>query len=287
MTGYGRASCELAGIRYNVEIRSVNNKILNLSIRTPLALQEKEWELRNELSRLLERWSVIVNIDVDKWWERVANRINESVVIDYYHQIINITEKLAFEPTESALSQALKMPGIFWSEELQVNDDYWNTILTATMEAMKLFDVSREREWALLEVDIHERVRKIEDHLLVIETFEKARIERIKSRIQANLAEFIEAEKIDTNRFEQEVIYYLEQIDFTEEKVRLSKHCNYFMETLKLAGPHGKKLEFIVQEIGREINTLGSKARDADIQKLVVQMKDELEKVKEQLANVL
>ena len=155
------------------------------------------------------------------------------------------------------------------------------------MEAVKYFDQTREAEGAILEADFIKRIAKIKELLVEVGGFEYGRIDRIKSRIRGNLSEFIENEKIDWNRFEQEMVYYIEQLDFTEEKVRLTKHCEYFLETLRQAGPHGKKLDFIAQEIGREINTLGSKARDADIQKIVVQMKDELEKIKEQLANIL
>jgi uncharacterized protein (TIGR00255 family) len=158
---------------------------------------------------------------------------------------------------------------------------------SAIAEALGRFNICRSKEGSILETDIQWRIRHIQELHESVTPFEQARIEKIKSKIYTNLEEFIESEKIDRNRFEQEVIYYLEQIDFSEERTRLAKHCDYFLETIDQVGPHGKKLDFIAQEIGREINTMGSKARDADIQKIVVQMKDELEKIKEQLANIL
>lgn len=287
MTGYGRATFVAEWVQYAIEIKSVNNKTLNLNIRTPLSLQERENDIRTELMQHLERWSVTIIIDFDKNIPLPSHQINKELVIDYYHQILHLSEHLSLENTEKeAFTQTLRMPGIFSGEEAIIDDSFWLLLQTAIAEALGRFNTCRSKEWGVLENDIQWRIRHIQELHESVTPFEQARIEKIKSKIYANLEEFIESEKIDKNRFEQEVIYYLEQIDFSEERTRLAKHCDYFLETTGQVGPHGKKLDFIAQEIGREINTMGSKARDADIQRIVVQMKDELEKIKEQLANI-
>ena len=172
-------------------------------------------------------------------------------------------------------------------EESLVVDDFWEILHAGIFQAVQSFDISRKNEWVILQKDIVSRVEKISILLWKVALFEPARIERIRTRISSGLENFTTDEAVDKNRFEQEIVYYLEQLDFTEEKIRLDKHCRYFQETMEADGSIGKKLDFIAQEMGREINTLGSKARDADIQKLVVQMKDELEKIKEQTMNIL
>ena len=286
MTWYGRWIYEINGNRYLIEIKSVNNKFLNLNIKTPLNLAEKEVELRQELSKLIERWSVVLNLDFEKNSKHDAGDLNETLVKEYYEKLKSIWENL-WTSENNYMSLALRMPWIFYADVWEINDDIWQDFYKAIMEVVEKFNKTRINEWKTLEDDVLKRVANIEKLLKEIEKFEFERIEKIKTRLNGNLEDFIWVEKIDRNRFEQEIIYYLEQIDFTEEKVRLAKHLNYFVETVKWDWNNGKKLDFISQEINREINTLGSKSREANIQKIVVEMKDELEKIKEQLSNIL
>jgi len=286
MTWYGRWIYEINGNRYLIEIKSVNNKFLNLNIKTPLNLAEKEVELRQELSKLIERWSVVLNLDFEKNSKHDAGDLNETLVKEYYEKLKSIWENL-WTSENNYMSLALRMPWIFYADVWEINDDIWQDFYKAIMEVVEKFNKTRINEWKTLEDDVLKRVANIEKLLKEIEKFEFERIEKIKTRLNGNLEDFIWVEKIDRNRFEQEIIYYLEQIDFTEEKRKLAKHLNYFVETVKWDWNNGKKLDFISQEINREINTLGSKSREANIQKIVVEMKDELEKIKEQLSNIL
>lgn len=286
MTWYGKWIFSINWNNYFVELKSVNNKFFNLNLKTPLLLQEKEIELKQDLAKKIERWSVILTIDFDKETKHSANDLNETLVKDYYRKLQILWDELHSEE-KNYLSLSLKMPGIFSVSDVDITDELWSWISSAIWEIFTKFDETRIKEWKILEQDILSRITSIRELSKQVEIFEKERIEKIKSRINGNLEEFVWTEKIDKNRFEQEIIYYLEQIDFTEEKVRLAKHLDYFEEVCKNSENTWKKLEFIVQEINREINTLGSKAREANIQKIVVVMKDELEKIKEQLGNIL
>lgn len=286
MTGYGKSICEYGNKKIAVEIRSLNSKQLDLSIRIPGIYKEKEAEIRNEITRRVIRGKVEVSISFEQMAEARAAVINTEMVKTYMQQIQQVASDLQISLTEQSLVAALRLPDTLNTDVEEISELEFQTLTTCLNEAMDAFMRFRKQEGEALERDIIQRIELIARLLTEIEPFEKGRIERIRERLDKNLSEWVGKESIDSNRLEQEIIFYLEKLDVTEEKVRLTNHCKYFTETLREESA-GKKLGFIVQEIGREINTIGSKANDYDIQKRVVMMKDELEKVKEQLMNVL
>ncbi|HYX10109.1 MAG TPA: YicC/YloC family endoribonuclease [Bacteroidales bacterium] len=288
MTGYGKNTCEVKNKKVTVELRSLNSKQLDLNIKLSSIYREKEPEIRNILSAALGRGKVDFFMFADQQEDgQEASVINKEVFRNYYDQLSDIAGDMKIPMDQQVFSALLKMPEIFRPVQDELNEASWNVIRPAIENAVDDLVQFRQQEGAVLENDIMERIHKIEQLLEEIPAFEDQRIAKIKGRITNNLGEFVLGEQFDKDRFEQEIIYYLEKLDITEEKVRLKNHCVYFVETVNNAEMPGKKLGFISQEIGREINTIGSKANDADIQKLVVQMKDELEKIKEQLMNVL
>ncbi len=287
MTGYGRSVCELENKKVTIEIKSLNSKQLDVSVRMPSHYKEKEIVLRNEISKQLVRGKVDASIFVESVNTTNTPKINQSVVKNYYEQLHNISSDLNIQDDSNFLSVIIGLPDTLKVDKQTLEEVEWEIVFEKIKVAISECDEFRIQEGTALEKDIIQRVYNISNLLSEIDVFENNRIDKIKKRIYNNLNEFVETEKIDQNRFEQEIIYYLEKIDITEEKVRLNNHCNYFLETANSEEPIGKKLGFITQEIGREINTLGSKANNADIQKLVIQMKDELEKIKEQAINVL
>jgi len=284
MTGFGKTILEIKNKTITVEIRSLNSKQLDVSARLPVLYKEKELELRNIIRQSLERGKIDVSISIDTIEKEKIPSINQAVVKNYYEQLKQISGELAID---QILPVIMRLPDTLKIEKQELDEKEWEQVKTGVKEAIHELISFRKQEGKALQKDIHHRVTQISKLLDNIEPYEKERIGKIKTRINHNLSEFLATESIDQNRFEQEMIYYLEKFDITEEKVRLLNHCDYFLQTLKLKLPAGKKLGFIAQEMGREINTLGSKANDSDIQKLVVQMKDELEKIKEQLLNVL
>ncbi|HEY8930289.1 MAG TPA: YicC/YloC family endoribonuclease [Mucilaginibacter sp.] len=287
MTGYGIASIDADGAKYTVEIKSLNSKFLELSLRLPKIFAEKEFQLRNDCSKQIERGKVNLTINVEKANTTVnAAGIDKNLLKHYLQQLQSVSAELN-EPAGNLLELALGLPEVVKYEEETASEDEWKLAEKAYQQALAAFQQFRTDEGNVLEQDMKYRIGVIVKNLGLVEIEEPKRVPVIKERLNQFLSEAVGREAIDQNRFEQELIYYIDKLDITEEKIRLKTHCNYFIETLKNDDANGKKLNFISQEIGREINTLGSKANDANIQKLVVGMKEELEKIKEQLLNVL
>lgn len=287
MTGYGTASYEGKEGRYTVEIKSLNSKFLELNLKLPKAFAHQELALRNECTRLFERGKVTVTIQVE-----VANPVDQAAKINiplvryYYQELQQIAAEMGM-PTDGIFKQVLSMPDVILVDETTADDSEWERVYDVFLTACKRYDQYRLDEGAILKNDLQLRAQTILTLLGEVEVLEPNRIPHIKERLRGVLNQFVGTEHIDENRFEQELIYYIDKLDITEEKVRLKSHCDYFLENLNAGSSNGKKLGFLSQEMGREINTLGSKANDAAIQKVVVQMKEELEKIKEQLLNIV
>jgi len=287
MTGYGIASFDSGNSKYTVEIKSLNSKFLELSLRLPKAFSEKEFQLRNECSKQIERGKVNLSINVEQANSSVkAAGIDTELLKNYYEQLKAVAADLN-EPANNLLQLALGLPEVVKYDEETVSEEEWKIVEKTFQQALTAFQQFRSDEGNVLEQDVKYRIGIILKNLELVEIEEPKRVPVIRERLNQFLSEAAGREGIDQNRFEQELIYYIDKLDITEEKIRLKSHCDYFIETLKNADANGKKLGFISQEIGREINTLGSKANDANMQKLVVGMKEELEKIKEQLLNVL
>ena len=284
MTGFGKHIEELPSQKITFEIKSLNSKQLDLTLKTPTQFREKELELRQILSPLLQRGKVegILIFETDQ--KLNSSTINKPILEHYLSELKSISEDQNLQ--SDVLRIAMKMPDVLSCETSEIDEKTWTSTTDAVMKAVAKFDEFRLHEGQILEEDFRKRIETIQTLLKKVETFEKPRISALKERIKTNLEKWTELPAIDENRFEQEVFYYLEKLDITEEKLRLEKHCLYFLETLNEESA-GKKLGFVTQEIGREINTIGAKANDVNIQKIVVEMKDELEKIKEQLMNVL
>lgn len=285
MTGFGKASKEFDTKTVTVEIRSLNSKGMDLSLRVSSMYREFELELRNDITRKLERGKVDLSIFVESKNQETPIDINTELAKEYHKKLKNLSIELN-ETGSDLLSQIIKLPDVLKSERKEANESEWKEIKTIIDLAVESLNKYREDEGKSIEKDFTERINIILSCLNTIGELDKIRISQIKNRIRNNIIDVIGADKIDSNRFEQEMIYYIEKLDINEEKVRLKTHCDYFFKTIKDSSS-GRKLNFITQEIGREINTIGSKANDAEIQKLVVLMKDELEKIKEQTNNVL
>jgi uncharacterized protein (TIGR00255 family) len=287
MTGYGIASFDTGNTKYTVEIKSLNSKFLELSLRLPKMFSEKEFQLRNDCSRLIERGKVNLSINTEQANSKVKAAGIDAVLLKHYlTQLQQVSTELG-QPADNLLQLALGLPEVVKYDEETVSDEEWKIVDDTFKQAMAAFQQFRKDEGDTLEKDIKYRIGIILENLKQVEVEEPKRILVIRERLNQFLSEAVGREAIDQNRFEQELIYYIDKLDITEEKIRLKTHCDYFIETLQNADANGKKLGFISQEIGREINTIGSKANDANMQKLVVGMKEELEKIKEQLLNVL
>jgi len=288
MTGFGSASAETANYRISVEIKSLNSKFLDASIRLPKEYLHKDIEVRNLLSTSLERGKIGLIIELtDKGEVKAKANINKQLVKKYYQELVDVAN-LSAAPTEGLLAIALQMPGAIDTNAGATTDDSdWVGINSTILQALKKCEHFRLDEGRLLENKFLEYIHKIEHSLTEVIAQDPRRIQGIRDRIKLAFAEFANEEQVDKNRFEQELIYYIEKLDISEEKVRLKSHLDYFVESMKKDDASGKKLGFIGQEIGREINTIGSKANDAIIQRLVVEMKEELEKIKEQVLNIL
>lgn len=287
MTGYGKSLADLQGKKITIEIKSLNSKQLDLNLKLPWLYKEKESEIRNILSQKLSRGKIDLNISFDILDSDTIAIINKTVVKNYFSQLKEISVELGITSDDQLLSTIMRLPDSLSTGKPELSDEEWNLIREKLTESIELLDLYRTEEGKSLEADLIRCTGRILGFLVEIEKFEKGRIEKIRERLNSSLIENVSTENIDKNRFEQELIYYLEKLDINEEKVRLKKHCEYFLEKIASEPPNGKILGFISQEIGREINTIGSKANDASIQKLVVMMKDELEKIKEQSLNVL
>ncbi len=286
MTGYGNARCQLENKSIRIEVRSLNNKNIDLHFRIPQAYKEKEPVFRNLASQYLERGKTDVTIKIDCSEDYTNYILNKTIFKKYYRELKNLSDELKANDNENLISAILNLPDVLIAQEEEISDDEWIALEECFKEALEKTDKYRQSEGLHIKNDLLQRINKIYDLLGQIEPYEQQRIKNIKKKLQNSLSEI--NTEYDSNRLEQELIYYLEKLDINEEKVRLEKHIDYFNEILNdKNSSNGKKLGFITQEIGREINTLGSKASEADIQKIVVQMKDELEKIKEQLSNIL
>ncbi len=287
MTGFGKTKLETNNKVIGLEIRSLNSKQLDMNLRTPHLYREKELDIRKIIGSELIRGKIDFYINIEQSSVDSAPQINNVVAKHFYSQIENLSKELNIEKQNDILGIIMRMPDIITSTNEELNADEWNDIEKALFETIEKVNAFRSQEGELLFTDFCQRIDKIKELLCAVEPYEKARIPHIKERIQSNINSLLDEINKDNSRLEQEMIYYLEKLDITEEKVRLLKHCDYFLEVIENEDSAGKKLAFVCQEIGREINTLGSKANDADIQKIVVLMKDELEKIKEQLFNIL
>ncbi len=287
MTGFGKASTTLTDRTIKAEIRTLNSKNLDLSLKIPSVYRERENTLRGMLGHLLERGKVELIVTLECTDENASYAINTPLLLHYFKEMKNAASLAEVELSDNFFPDLLRLPEVLKPQQEEPDSSEWSALEECVKEAAQQVVQFRQSEGKHLFDDILAREITIRNLLESIEPFEKQRIENIRDRIIRSLKEISEDVRIDQNRFEQEVIFYLEKLDVTEEKVRLEKHLDYFNETLNSHGAGGKKLVFIAQEIGREINTIGSKANDASIQKIVVQMKDELEKIKEQLMNVL
>ncbi len=287
MTGFGKATAEQKGKKLCIEIRTLNSKQLDINLRLNHLYKDKESEIRTIISKELERGKIDISVYFENNEDISAYNINKSLLLKYYNELKAISIEAKNEASSDIFSLALRMPDIMTTGSQELEEDEWNQFKKVFQETLNQVNNFRIHEGEILGNDIKKRIQGIIQLLNLIDPFEKQRMEDIKKRIHSNLEESIGMGKVDPNRFEEELIYYLEKIDITEEKIRLRKHGDYFIETMKQNEANGRKLAFISQEIGRGINTIGSKANNADIQKLVVQMKDELEKVKEQLLNIL
>ncbi|MCH2490232.1 MAG: YicC family protein [Flavobacteriales bacterium] len=281
MTGYGKSVFQLPNKKITVEIKSLNSKNLDLNVRVPSAYREKELDLRKKIAASLTRGKVDFNLYVELTGEATSTQVNESVVLQYMKQLARINDG---DPIE-LMKMAIKMPDALTTERDEIDESEFNSILSAVEEALDSINTYRTDEGKSLENDFLMRGENIASLLDRVMELDQERIANVKERLRRAIGEL--KETVDENRFEQELIYYLEKYDITEEQVRLKTHLDYFSEALQSKTSNGKKLGFISQEIGREINTIGSKANYAPMQQLVVQMKDELEKIKEQALNVL
>lgn len=288
MTGYGKATAELPDKKINVEIKSLNSKAMDLSARIAPAYREKEMEIRNEIARVLERGKV----DFSLWVEKkecadAATPINQVLVEGYYNQIKAISENLHIAVPTDWFQTLLRMPDVMTRTETQeLSEEEWGIVYAAVKEAVSHLVDFRKQEGAALEKKFREKIANIHRLLESVTPYEKERVDKVKERITDALEKTLNVD-YDKNRLEQELIYYIEKLDINEEKQRLGNHLKYFISTLESGSGQGKKLGFIAQEMGREINTLGSKSNHAEMQKIVVQMKDELEQIKEQVLNVM
>lgn len=283
MTGFGKVQFTIKDKSFSIEIKCLNSKQQDISVRMPSMYKSKELELRNALIKGLKRGKIELFIHVSSGSEQKTQSINPVVFKSYSEQLKNI---IGEDLTSDVVASILRMPDIFSVEKEEMDEEDWSIIASNVQLAIDQVNEFRSTEGENLKKDLLTRIINIESGLEKIIERDEERIKKIKSRIQNAVAD-IEEKLVDKNRFEQELIYYLEKLDITEEKVRLKSHTDYFMDTISNEGEKGKKLGFISQEIGREINTIGSKANDSAMQQLVVQMKDELEKVKEQMLNIL
>jgi uncharacterized protein (TIGR00255 family) len=285
MTGFGKAETEFQNKKITIEIKSLNSKQLDINTRIPSAYREKEMDIRNLLFQTIERGKVDFLIFIDSSEKSLSSSINQQAVESYYKEIKEIGRKLNIDMPSDWFSLLLRLPETIKTEIAEVDENEWGLIRQTIENALKAFVEFRKQEGAMLEKLFINKIDTIKNLSKEIEKYETERIEKVKSRLQDSLLRM--ETQHDENRFEQELIFYIERLDINEEKTRLNNHLKYFIETINNEKSQGRKLGFIVQEIGREINTMGSKSNHAEMQKVVVQMKDELEQIKEQILNVL
>ena len=286
MTGFGKAEVLLPDKKVIIEIKSLNGKNSDTNVKSPLIYREKEIVIRKILQDTLKRGKIDCFISYEMNEESTSSSINPRVFKAYFHQIEALKKELKLLD-EDIISAILRLPDTVKTEKNDVDEEEWQKVQDGIFRALNELQQFRKQEGEALAEEMKTRVQNILDLLVSVDKFEKGRIEKLKERITKSLEELKLSETLDSNRLEQEMIYYLEKLDVSEEKSRLENHCSYFLESMEENEEAGKKLSFISQEMGREINTLGSKANDSDIQRIVVQMKDELEKIKEQVLNIL
>ena len=287
MTGYGKAQCQIGADKYLVEIRSVNGKTADITLKTQLIPRDQEVPLRKYIAERLSRGNIDLFITVERGEGAAVRTISRPTLLAYFNQLEKAVEgtTLACVEPDAMLASIMRLPDVLETRSTEITGDAWDTLNEAICQAVTALDDFRRREGESLRRDVLGQVDKIESYIPEVERYERERITAIRERIEARLREI--AASPDANRLEQEMIFYLEKLDVNEEKVRLRQHCRYFRETVEEEPLPGRKLGFIAQEMGREINTLGSKANHAEIQKIVVKMKAELEKIKEQSMNIL
>jgi uncharacterized protein (TIGR00255 family) len=287
MTGFGKATGEINNKKITVEIKSLNSKQADVSVRMPSFYKEKELLVRSFINKELERGKIEFNLYVELLGEQTNLQLNKELFKKYYNELSSIATDLGENDKTDFIAIISKMPDILKNEREELDENEWIEVNKVIVTAIKNINDFRTTEGQSLADELVSRINNISTLLTEVEKFEAARIDVVKDRITQHLKDSVGEDNINKDRFEQELIYYIEKFDVTEEKTRLSTHLNYFIETMNTSISEGKKLGFITQEIGREINTLGSKANNADLQKIVVQMKDELEKIKEQALNIL
>jgi len=287
MTGFGKAESVNDKRKIIVEIRTLNSKQADLVIKAPNIYKDREPEIRNELITHLQRGKIELYITQEEVTEDMMSQFNETAIKGYYQQLARIAAQNGIPLPPDILNSIIRMPDVLKPEPQEAGEHEWQMLFDGLHQALKQVNDFREQEGLALMEDISEHIRLIQSFLNEVEKFEPQRMEMIRNRLRQNLIEYVGENAIDQNRFEQELIFYLEKIDINEEKVRLRNHCSYFVQTMNEGDGVGKKLGFIAQEMGREINTIGSKANNADMQQVVIQMKDELEKIKEQILNIL
>ena len=286
MTGYGKAEGVVENKKISVEVRSLNGKFLDCSLRVPGLYRQKEMLVRSKAAKEVVRGKVDISISYESLEGEQNFFINRKLLKNYYQGLSEVSKELNISE-ENVLGTLMKMPEVMRSEKQKLSEGEWSGIEKLIDEALVSFNSFRLAEGGVLQKEVEARINEITSLLVQVEPFESERIETIKTRIRKNIDEIVSKDGFDQNRFEQELIFYMERYDITEEKVRLKAHCEHFITTMNDEQAQGKKLGFISQEIGREINTLGSKANHAEMQKIVVQMKDELEKIKEQALNIM
>ena len=286
MTGYGKSEVTIGHLHVNIEIRSLNSKFLDLTLKIPTVFKEIDSSLRSLIKNELKRGKIELAINYEKINSNSKITINKEQLKNYYKQLKNISTELDNQNDEDFMGYALKLPDVIQHQKETVDKQSNEILINAVKEACDDLNSFRKKEGASLQKELLNYVNSILDNLTKIDPFEKERLPKVKEKLLRSIEKLNLKSQIDEKRLEQELIYYAEKLDLTEEKVRLKEHCSHFMETLREMNS-GKKLGFITQEMGREINTLGSKANHLSIQKIVVEMKDELEKIKEQVLNIL
>ncbi len=287
MTGFGKTEFELGNKKYTLEIKSLNSKQLDINTRIPALYRQKDIEIRRLMSEMLTRGKVDFALYLDNLGAESTSKINAAIIKDYYGQLYDVYRELGLEVNETIMDSIMRLPDTVKMTYEELDESEWLVVRENLIKTLDELNRFRDQEGLALQADIVNNIQNILDLLKQVEPFENQRMENVKSKIMDSLNDLQLNGNVDKNRFEQELIYYMEKLDINEEKVRLANHCSYFTETMAESEPSGRKLGFIAQEIGREINTLGSKANESNLQRIVVQMKDSLEKIKEQVLNVL
>ncbi len=287
MTGYGKHVVEKGNKKVTVEIRTLNSKQLDINLRVPHFLKEREIEIRKSIASVLQRGKIDVSILIENNTVESASVLDIELAKHYYSELKLLAKSINQEIYNDYMSVIVKMPEVFVQKELEIEKEDLDMVTSCLADALVAVDTFRVDEGTDLQNELNQRVCNIIALLNDVDSYEEERVIKIRERILGNISKFLKDPATDKNRLEQEMIYYIEKLDITEEQVRLKNNCNYFIDNLKNSESSGKKLGFITQEIGREINTLGSKANDPNLQRIVVLMKDELEKIKEQLFNIL